>query len=168
MGAREAKRLPYGNAKQTAKPKAERLFPFCIPVLMLFVADDHVRDQYGEHGDGEANQGSDDRNTNCFCRGNKHKHDQCAVILRPTVNEHGDFINYGEYSHKNNLQAFCFEIIQERFLYAEFFIGQFDFLIFNLLGVNQMIRNKEDNVHGPEDRSEIPMPRRDILVKDQR
>ena len=120
MGAREAKRLPYGNAKQTAKPKAERLFPFCIPVLMLFVADDHVRDQYGEHGDGEANQGSDDRNTNCFCRGNKHERDQRNVIRRTGIYELRSFKSNSEYAHQNDLQAFCFNIIYNCLLYTEF------------------------------------------------
>ena len=120
MGAREADSLPYGNAKQTAKPKAERLFPFRIPVLMLFVADDHVRDQYGEHGDGEANQGSDDWNFNSLCGGNKHERDQRNVIRRTGIYELRSFKNNSEYAHQNDLQAFCFNIIYNCLLYTEF------------------------------------------------
>ena len=120
MGAREADSLPYGNAKQTAKPKAERLFPFRIPVLMLLVADDHVRDQYGEHGDREADQGPYDWNFNSTCGGNKHEHDHCNKIPRTSIYNHRSFKNNSEYAHQNDLQAFCFNIIYNCLLYTEF------------------------------------------------
>ena len=167
MGAREADSLPYGNAKQTVKPKAERLFPFCIPVLMLFVADDHVGYQDGDHGKCKANQNSNNGNINSTRGWNKHNHHGRDQISRSRIYETRNFKYNGECGHEDHLQVFLLEKGDDGIFDMELIIGNVNFIIVDVFGIYDVISPKKDNVLCPRDNGIIPLARRHVLIENQ-
>ena len=134
---------------------------------MLFVADDHVRDQHGEHGNGESDQYSDNRNINGAGRRNKHNHHGRDQISRSRIYETRDFKYDGKCSHEDHLQVFLLEKGDDGMFDMELIIGNINFIFVDVFGKYDMISPKKDNVLCPGDDGIIPLARRHVLIENQ-